>query len=257
MGGTGGRRSCGEGGAGGRLYLLTEQVSHPQNGAWSFAGSGVEDWEREGEGDPLLTGFGRGFGTGIRRGRCDVEAAAAAAVMLLAVADEDDGLGRTICETLCEPRLCVNGLFLGPLGISPEMPPALEEGRVWRKCNLSLSSSRDRRSSSRSRCRSSNSFSLNSSSSICCFRLRISFSSICRSCVAWRIGVSGKGGNRSVEGDTAIRRGDIGSSTGWYLDAISNTLIGKRGMSFGACTGGSTCGDQCQHIFSTKSNTPK
>lgn len=188
---------------------------------------------------------------GIRKGRCDVEAAAA--VMLLAVADEDEGLGRTICETLCEPRLCVNGLFLGPLGISPEMPPPLDDGRVWRKCNLSLSSSRDLWVSSRSRCRSSNSLSLSSS----CFRLRNSFSSICRSCVAWRIGVSGKGGNRSVEGDTVVRRGDIGSSTGWYLDAISNTLIGKRGMSLGACTGGSSCGDPCQHTFSTKSNAPK
>lgn len=38
----------------------------------------------------------------------------------------------------------------------------------------------------------------------------------------------------------AMRRGDIGSSMGWYLDAISDTLIGKRGMSFGPCEGAST-----------------
>jgi hypothetical protein len=35
------------------------------------------------------------------------------------------------------------------------------------------------------------------------------------------------------------RRGVMGSSVGWYLDARSETLIGKRGTSFGARDKGS------------------
>lgn len=141
-----------------------------------------------------------------------------------------------ICETLWEPRLWKNGLFLGPLGTSPTIALVLvlSSGGEWRNCNLSLSTSGDSGFTLRSRCRDSCSFSFRSSSansSMRCFRLRTSLSLICGSRIAGREDVS-EGGKRSTDGDTVVRRGDICSSTGWYLDAISDTLIRNRGMSF-------------------------
>lgn len=44
------------------------------------------------------------------------------------------------------------------------------------------------------------------------------------------------GGKRSTIGDV-VCRGDRGSSIGRYRDAISETLIGNRGISFGPCDG--------------------
>lgn len=53
IGGSGGRRSRGDGDGSAALYFITEHVSQPQNGAWSFGG---KSGERVGECEVLGRG---------------------------------------------------------------------------------------------------------------------------------------------------------------------------------------------------------
>lgn len=88
MGCLGDRKPDGIGESFVKRYLLTEQVSHPQNGAWSLGGRGVEVWEREGVCAILVAEYGRGVGVG--SGMWETEAEAIAAVLAVVTDDEEE-----------------------------------------------------------------------------------------------------------------------------------------------------------------------